>query len=311
MAMGELIWLILVLWRFIGQDKTMNIFIKTTSTFLLLLALYTATPVFAAEIRLDAHKAEVNSGEQFLLDIVIHSEESLNAVEGRLVFPADKLIVKEIRDGNSVVNFWIEKPRIESSGIILFSGITPGGFSGANSSIFSVVFEAKNTGLASVVLQNTKALKNDGLGTETALSTRDTTVSIKPGDSNVRKEILTDTELPEDFNPTIESDPNIFGGKYFLVFATQDKISGIANYNVREGEWGWFRVAESPYLLKHQSLDRKIFVKAIDKVGNERVAVLNAQQQIPWHRHYTVIGILLVMVVAYFLLKKLWSKFTK
>lgn len=315
--MEKSIWSILVSWRFIGQASStmlttsnMNIFFKTTYTFILLLTLFVATPVFAAEIRLDANKSEINSDEQFLVDIIVHSEESLNAVEGRLVFPQDLLLVKEIRDGNSVINFWVEKPRIEASGIILFSGITPGGFSGANNSIFSVVFEAKNTGLASVVLQNTKALKNDGLGTETVLRTRDTSVSIKPGDNNVRKETLTDIELPEDFNPIIESNSNIFDGKFFLVFATQDKISGIDHYEVREGEWGWFTIAESPYLLKHQSLDRKIFVKAIDKVGNERIAVLNAQHQAPWYRQYAIFGILLVIVVG-FLIKKLWPRFIK
>src|SRR3989344_5743532 len=160
----------------------MNIFIKTSSIFLLTLILFVAVPVFAAEIRLDTNKSEINSSEQFLVDIVIHSAESLNAIEGQLIFPTDKLSVKEIRDGNSVINFWVEKPHIEASGVILFSGITPGGWSGANNYIFSIVFEAKNTGIASVALQNTKALKNDGLGTETVLLARDTVVSIKSGD---------------------------------------------------------------------------------------------------------------------------------
>ena len=286
----------------------MNIFIKLSSIFLLSLALFVAVPVFAAEIRLDAHRSEINSGEQFLMDIVIHSEESVNAIEGRLTFPQDLLSVKEIRDGNSVINFWVEKPRIEASGVILFSGITPGGFSGANNNIFSVVFEAKNTGVASVALQNIKALKNDGLGTETALSTRDTAVSIKSGDSNTRKETLTDTELPEDFNPTVESDPNIFDGKYFLVFATQDKASGIDRYEVREGEWGWFRIAESPYLLKHQSLDRKIFVKAIDKVGNERVVIIPARVSRVWYKDYAIFVILIIAALAYLIWKILWKK---
>jgi len=286
----------------------MNIFIKLSSIFLLSLALFVAVPVFAAEIRLDAHRSEINSGEQFLMDIVIHSEESVNAIEGRLTFPQDLLSVKEIRDGNSVINFWVEKPRIEASGVILFSGITPGGFSGANNNIFSVVFEAKNTGVASVALQNIKALKNDGLGTETALSTRDTAVSIKSGDSNTRKETLTDTELPEDFNPTVESDPNIFDGKYFLVFATQDKASGIDRYEVREGEWGWFRIAESPYLLKHRSLDRKIFVKAIDKVGNERVVIIPARVSRVWYKDYAIFVILIIAALAYLIWKILWKK---
>lgn len=289
----------------------MNIFIKTTSAFLLLLTLFVARPVLATEIRLDTHKAEINSGEQFLVDVVIHSEESLNAVEGRLIFPTDKLLVKEIRDGNSAINFWVEKPHIETSGIILFSGITPGGFSGANNIIFSVVFEAKNTGVTSLVLQDTKALLNNGLGTESTLLTHNAAVSIKPGDGNTRKEILTDTELPEDFSPTIESNPNIFAGKYFLVFASQDKISGIANYKVREGRWGWFDEALSPYFLRHQSLDRNIYIKAIDKAGNERTIVLNAQNEMPWYQQYTIFGIILIVIAFSLLLKKLWSRFIK
>ena len=293
----------------------MNIFIKLSSVFLLSLAFFVAVSVFAAEIRLDAHRLEINSGEQLLVDIVIHSEESLNAIEGRLVFPADKLLVKEIRDGNSVINFWVEKPRIEASGVILFSGITPGGFSGTNNGIFSVVFEAKNTGVASVTLQNIKALKNDGLGTELVLSTRDTAVSIKSGDSNARKETLTDTELPEDFNPTVESDPNIFDGKYFLVFATQDKASGIDRYEIKEGRqkimtffsrWG---VAESPYVLRDQKLRSFIFVKAVDRAGNMRIEKISPQNLLSWYENYEnwiiIIAVVLVVLLA---TKKLWRK---
>lgn len=277
-------------------------------------ALFGVSAARAAEIRLDAHKSEINLGEQFLADIIIHSEESLNAVEGRLVFPADKFLVKEIRDGNSVINFWIEKPHIEASGVILFSGITPGGFNGPNNMVFSVVFEAKNTAIAYLALKDTKALLNDGLGSQTALSTRGATISIKHGDGNARKEKLTDTEMPENFNPTIESESNIFDGKYFLVFATQDKISGIDRYEAREGEWGWFRVAESPYLLKHQSLDRKIFIKAIDKVGNERIVVLPPQNPLPWYKNRIIFAILIIVgfVIAGLSLRKLlWQKFIK
>jgi len=58
-------------------------------------------------------------------------------------------------------------------------------------------------------------------------------------------------------------------GKYFLVFSTQDKGSGVDHYEVREGRFGGFSEVSSPYILKYQSLDKKIFVKAIDKFGNE------------------------------------------
>ncbi len=289
----------------------MNIFIKTTLSFLLLFAFY-ATPVFAAEIRLNTNKLEVNSGEQFLVDIIIRSEESLNAIEGQLVFSADKLLVKDIRDGNSVINFWVEKPR-ETSGIILFSGITPGGFSGTNNRIFSVVFEAKNNGLASVALRDTKALLNDGLGSQAMLSTHDTTVFIKPGDNSAPKEKLTDTERPEDFMPIVVNDSAFFDGKNVLIFATQDKGSGIDHYEVREGFWSKFHIAESPYLLQNQKLDKKIFVKAVDKTGNERTKIFFSPNFRPWYKNYEILGILIVslMLAGYIVKKRLWQKFIK
>jgi hypothetical protein len=288
----------------------MNIFIRTVYTFALLSLVTLTSPVFAAEIRLDAHKVEITPGEQFSVDVIVHSSESLNAIEGNLVFPEDKLKVKEIYDGNSVVNFWVEKPRVETSNTIVFSGITPGGFTGANNTIFRVIFEAKNTGVASIMFYGVKILQNDGLGTQAMLVTRDTAVSIKPGDDSVYKETLVDTEAPEDFNITIESDPNIFEGKHFIVFDTQDKSSGIARYEVREGRWGWFTLAESPYLLKHQSLDKKIFVKAIDKSNNERVSVLPPKTQAPWWKIYGKFGIIIFVIVSCLFLKNVWPKFT-
>ncbi|MSR71550.1 MAG: hypothetical protein EXS50_02710 [Candidatus Taylorbacteria bacterium] len=289
----------------------MKTFIKIIFVFSLIFSIFITEHVFAAEIRLDAHKAEINSGEQFSVDVVIHSEEPLNALQGRLIFPTDKLLVKEIHDGNSSINFWVEKPHIETPGIILFSGITPGGFNGANNSIFSVVFEAKNAGVASIVLDEAKALNNDGLGSRAVLTTHDAAIFIKSGSSDTRKEILTDIELPEDFKVTIENNTNMFDGKYFIVFATQDKISGIDVYKVREGTWGWFSAAESPYLLKHQSLDRKIFVKAVDKSGNERIVTLEAQHPSVGYQQYALVGILLIMMVFTFVIKIVWKKFTK
>src|SRR3989338_4903892 len=133
---------------------------------LLLPTLFTPSFVFAAEIRIDSYKAEVKIGEQFVVAGIVHSEKQLNAIEGRLVFPEDLLSVREIRDGNSVINFWVEKPRVEPSGTVSFSGITPGGWSGTNNLIFAVVFEAKKDGNISIMLQGVTALRNDGAGTK-------------------------------------------------------------------------------------------------------------------------------------------------
>ena len=292
----------------------MNIFTKITCIFLSLLVVSVATPVFAAEISFESQDHEFAQGEEFLMDVFLNTEgESVNAVEGRVVFPTDLLEAGDIRDGNSIINFWVEKPRILEQGVIVFSGITPGGFSGSKNLLFSIVFRAKKDGRNTIQAEAIRVLRNDGEGTEVRVQTSPFSFAISTGSESSTGGVpeIIDNEPPEDFKPIIINEASIFDGKYALIFATQDKISGIGRYEVREGQWGRFSAAESPYLLKQQSLDRKIFVKAIDKAGNERVAVLNAANSAPWYQQYAILSILLMMIVVLFLFKILWPKFIR
>ena len=289
----------------------------THKNFFIVLALFALFPFVASasEIRLEASKVEVRTGEQFVVTAFMSADESLNAVEGRLVFPQDLLSVKEIRDGNSVINFWIEKPHEESNGVIVFSGVTPGGFSGVNSRLFSVVFEAKREGITAISLEKVKALRNDGAGTEEPLTFLGVDIGIKPGDSNTRKEVLEDTIPPEPFTPTITFDSSLFDNKWFLVFATQDKGSGIARYEVKEFRFAflsflspWTR-AESPHVLKDQKLKSRVVVKAIDNAGNERMAIIAPRYPLSWYDYVSVIGILgAVIALCVFIFKMVWRK---
>jgi len=282
---------------------------------ILLLALCAPLSALAAEIRLDSHKVEVKTGEQFVVDVIVNSEVQLNAIEGQLVFPEDLLSVREIRDGNSVVNFWVEKPSESALGRIAFSGITPGGWSGANNLIFSVVFEAKKDGNISIMLQGVTALRNDGAGTKESLSIRNVDIVIKLGDSKIRKEEFTDTEPPEDFTPIVFRDQNLFEGKYSLIFAAQDKGIGINRYEVKEFRFSflpflspWIR-AESPYILKDQNLKSRIIVKAIDNSGNERISMVAPRYPLSWYDSLSIFGILIVVLAfCVFIFKPLWRR---
>jgi len=271
-----------------------------------------AGPALAAEVSFDTKTQEVKANQSFEVGVFINTDnESINALEGQIVFPVDLLEPKEIRDGNSIVNFWIERPKIESDKIH-FSGITPGGYLGKKGLIFSVIFQSIQEGSGSIEIQDIKALLNDGKGTKanTTISNLQLVISKQVPASQPAVVEKKDTDIPETFEPIVTSDPSIFDGKYFLVFATQDKISGIANYKVREGKWGWFNVAESPYLLIHQSLDRKIFVKAIDKNGNERIAVVEPRYPIKWYENYWIWIIIILAIIFSFIVIKgnLWKK---
>ena len=285
---------------------------------------------FAAELNLISQTQEINTDQQFQVDLILNTEgEQINAVEGKIVFPEDLLEVKEIRDGNSIINFWIERPWIlrqtdakperKTDADIVFSGIVPGGYNGSQGLILSIIFLAKKGGSGLIEIQNAKTLLNDGKGTEAQLKIFNFQFSIFKESPISQTPILEiqDTEPPEDFQSEISRDPAIFDGKWFLVFATQDKGSGVDHYEIRETkrkiehetEANWV-IAESPYLLKDQKLQSYIYVKAVDKAGNERIIIVPPRNPLKWYEKFEnwVIIILLAVLVFYILRKILWQK---
>ena len=290
-------------------------FLSTVFCFLFLFSIFyflDSSIAKAAELRFVTQIQEINISQQFQVDLIIDTKQkSINAFEGRVTFPSDLVEIKEIRDGNSIVNFWIERPQ-KRQGEIIFSGITPGGFSGQNGLIFSLVFESLKEEQGVIEIQNAKALLNDGLGTESSLTTQNLVFKIKDLGIAAPLYPLKDTDPPDSFTPKIANDPTLFDGKHFLVFATQDKKAGINRYEIKEtrnkkiGTWmtRW-RIAESPYILRDQDLRSYIFVKAVDNAGNERVEIIAPQNPLRWYESMSnwAIMLLITTIIIYIL----WS----
>jgi hypothetical protein len=270
--------------------------------------------VEAAELNLTSSIQEFGVGQQFQVDLILNTQnEEINAVEGRIIFSSETLELKEMRDGNSIVNFWVERPKAKFNNEIDFSGIVPGGYTGEKGLIFSIIFQSKAEGEGIVEIQNAKALLNDGEGTtaKTTISNFQFLISEKVSIPQISIPEIKDTDPPEDFKPEIAQSPEMFDGKYFLVFATQDKGSGIDHYEVCEGSKKKCVIAESPYLLQNQKLDQQIFVKAVDKSGNERVVMLPPQKPLPWYKNYAILAILIIIglfVAGVILRKILWKR---
>ncbi len=303
---------------------------KLKKYFVMILAssalLFMAAPVFAAEIFYDFEIKEIKVGTEFEIGIFLNTEkENINALEGIVRFPAELLEFKKIRDGNSIINFWIERPRErqgtgdKEQGEVVFSGITPGGYTGTKGLLFSLVFQAKKEGQGTLGIQQAKALLNDGQGTQTQLRVSDFQFSISeqiPGSLSLVPG-LKDTEPPESFMPEIASDPDAFEGKRFLVFATQDKGSGISYYEVKETRqrilvFSKWVEAESPYILQDQELRSYVFVKAIDKDGNARIEKISPKNPLRWYENYENWIIVIVgLAAAYAFRKFLWKKYIR
>lgn len=112
-------------------------------------------------------------GDLIAVSILLDStKDAINAVEGEIVFPTDKLKIKSISTTGSINTFWIPVDPYFSTttNTIIFSGGLPTpGFLGIAGNILTVVFQAKATGLIELALINTSVLANDGLGTAVAV----------------------------------------------------------------------------------------------------------------------------------------------
>lgn len=137
----------------------------------------------------------------------------------------------------------------------------------------------------------TSVYLNDGLGSDAPLNTYDATVALmrtagSESQNDWLDNVAADTQDPQPFTIRLEQTDNAFSGEYFVTFQSTDKQSGLSHYEVMEESnqsdslftWGradapWVET-RSPYVLKDQTLNSTIYVKAIDKAGNEYVATL-------------------------------------
>ena len=278
----------------------------------------------AAELFLDASSPSVRKGKTIDVFLLLSSaEEAVNALEGSLSF-SRHLSVQYIKDGDSIVPFWLQKP--ETAGDkISFAGIIPGGYLGTlipereglrSGKVFTVRFNVKEKGDAWVQInRDTKILLNDGKGTEAPLYIQDVGIQVYEGVSVQDPNVIDweDKIPPEPFSLRITRYPdNFFTGKYYVVFAAQDNDSGVSHYKISEGD-GDLVMAESPYLLENQRLDKGITVVAYDKAGNKCSESLFPAEQLHWYEKtmfravvlFLVTGILILLMFVYLSKKKM------
>ena len=175
------------------------------------------------------------------VEAVLFAEKAVNAVEGRIIFPEDMLIVKEIRDGNSSINFGL-KTSPWGSGKDYFFRHYSGRIQRGKQSPFSITFKAKKTGTAAISISNAKALQNDGEGTETRLRSEMWQWKSKREIAVAGRKKLRILFSPEPFALSIAREPVYFNEEWFVAFATSDKDSGVSRYEIKEYRFSLFAV---------------------------------------------------------------------
>lgn len=266
----------------------------------------------AASLYIDPAMSEIYRGDAIELSIRLDTDEEagecINAVDAVISYTSNITPV-DISLGNSIFSMWVQEPTInQEEKTISFAGGIPNGYCGRvqgdprlTNNVATLIFRspgfsigggnADETNAKVSFTDFTTAYLNDGLGTKADLTTYGAQITLnkKAGSGIVdpwREAVGLDTQPPEKFSIFLEQEDLAFSGKYYISFNTTDKQTGIDQYQVMEqplsefGTFSWGRadapwiVTRSPYVLKDQSLNSVIRVRAIDKAGNEYIATL-------------------------------------
>jgi hypothetical protein len=284
-----------------------------------LLFFASAINAHAASLYIDPAFSSISRGDAITLSVRLDvdeaNEECINAVDGVITY-SENFAPVDVSVGDSIFSVWVEQPVIDKEKrTITFAGGLPNGYCGRipgdprltntlvklifRSPGFSIGAGAGNGSTTATVefAPETTAYLNDGFGTKAPLALYGARVDLsdKAGttiEDAWREAVVTDEVPPEKFSIELQRIPYP-NGKYHAVFNTTDKQTGIDHFEVIEEpiskfaafEWGranapWVVTKNNAYLLKDQSLNSTIRVKAVDKAGNEYIATLLPNEEI-------------------------------
>jgi len=283
-----------------------------TFSLIFILNLFFTNRIFAATLILEPSKDSVGIEEQFYVDLMLNpSGESINALEGSVSFSSDDISFIRVENGKSIVNLWVEEPRIEGH-TISFAGVISNGFDGVINPfnlnqklpglVTRFVFEANKSGQVNFLTSSFYLNLNNGSGTETRAPIAHSSINI----GNFINKVIYENKINS--TPELEAyvirDPNIFNNKYTLVFKATDKETGIKNVMIKEGKRNWEEI-ESPYLLKDQFRHSIITLKA---TNFKDVSITINIDKVPydWKLLARVLIIIIVITLFLWVIKKIY-----
>lgn len=126
-----------------------------------------------------------------------------------------------------------------------------------------------------------------------------------------KRRVMIDSQPPLPISALVSQDDQLFGGKFFLIFSTVDKVSGVDHYDIVEGG-STHTYVDSPYVLKDQTRQSGLTVKAFDKAGNIRLQIVKeAGQQISESSQYTLLIVIICVIIILLLFLYVGTKSRK
>lgn len=111
-------------------------------------------------------------GNTFTVNVMVaSSDQAMNAAEGVINFPTDKLTVVSLSKTGSAFSLWVQEPSFSNAGTtgsINFEGVVLNpGYTGSGVKILTITFRARSAGVANISFASgfSSVLANDGDGT--------------------------------------------------------------------------------------------------------------------------------------------------
>lgn len=271
--------------------------------------LFAAQSAYAATVSIEPSAPAAPPSTQFALTITVTTDSNpINVVEGSVRIPPD-VTVDAISTAGSAFTLWPLQPEfVTNDGKIEFSGGAPGGVPAGTRAILFTVYA--HTDIAdSYVFQPTgiTAYRNDGKGTREPIAATGASIDVRPGatPAPLKASPLKATPL----TANVGNDPALFDGQYFVSFYGGDRGKGVSYYEVQEGVFESWNRADRFYVLKNQSLNREIFVRAVDEDGVSAKTTIHAPNG---NRVFAAFGIgalsALLIAACFFLLRRFLGK---
>ncbi|MCX6712434.1 MAG: hypothetical protein NT041_01950 [Candidatus Vogelbacteria bacterium] len=245
-------------------------------------------PVQAAELAWQEVKNDNSKQAVFILRLTTNNNERENAWSGQINFDARQLKLQSISDAHSLVSLWLERPSVKNTGSIIFSGITPGGFSGSGE-ILRLVFDLSNSGSAmtarnSIKIANFEALLGNGSG-QMAKVTISPVVSMIT-DDKILNDLTQDQTAPEltwqitnenlistDWQLSANAFDKQSGVRYVAMATTSNYLGPFAGLISLNPKLNWQKIT-GPQVLTKSELNHVIFIKSVDNAGNVKLIKL-------------------------------------
>ena len=260
--------------------------------------------VFSAQL---TAKHLINSnGNKNSVEVYLDTEgETINTIEGSVILDGFTKDIIAISTGESLLPLWPNKPSLVESKLSFTGGI-PKGINGKSILLFIINLKPSTKDELRILPKDLYVYLNNGNGD--SIKVNDRTIFMVKGDTYLESTIPNDTTVPVSFNIDIGKDTNAYEGKYFISFFTTDKESGINHYEVKEGDSDPV-LADSPYVLRDQTLNSVVYIIAYDNAGNSKVEKYTPMYKLPMKIKFSIILILSLLLIGAF--RNFWIKIIK